>query len=449
MAEHSNVSMPVPHQQQFIEAFLRPDSPQHHLLIAPPGMGKTHAASAIVERLAATGQASHVLVLSPAPLRAQWTSVLNSASPSVPAVPVDRRVFRELQASVPVGTLPWDDAPVAVMSLELLRHTDVYNALISQEWDLVIVDECDQIKIVEGHRGMAKVDGQAVLRQLVEHKRVQRLLLMTTTPKVEARYVPDLAVTEWRSQSAPIQATELPYRPADDEARFMNALNDFLHRELAGDTAEQVRKIVQKLAESSVFSVEPTLLAMSDDLAGNTASDPEPADSPEDGLPCEVSARLPWRDRSVAMQEVESLLAMLDDVRTDSKLQVLLHAVQEQRQIHPDGEGLCIASRYARTASYLHSALTDAGIEALLATHRADADRIAAIDGFRANRRCLVVTCSGLLGIEIPEARTLIVYDDVSEPALEQLAGRFNRFGRREPLAVMKMCRKAPPEVGS
>jgi ERCC4-related helicase len=444
MSEHTKGTVTVPYQAAFVEQFVRPGSPFHHLLVAPPGTGKAHTACTIVERLATMGQARHVLVLAPAPLRAQWAAALASTDIAGPVVALDRQVFRELQAAVPIGRLPWEQAPVVVMSLELARHADVFEAVVAQAWDLIIVDECHRIKVIADQRQGIKVDDTALLRQLIEQKRVRRLLLMTATLGKETSYVPNLAVTQWHVAHAAYQLTELVYFPDADEMRFVTVLNQFLDSELVGDSADVVRGIVRCRAESSVFSVEPALLRWLEELRGGPAEAMtlNAADEVGDGEPESTEPLLVWRDTIAAVERIQQLLSMLDAVQSDAKLRALLQLIEERRRSSPVQEVVCVVTLYARTALYLHSALVDAGIVAGRATgDMTGEERVRAIHDFRARGGVLVATYSFLEGIEMPEARTVIAYDILAPAAMEQVIGRFNRYGRREPLTVIAMRR--------
>jgi len=445
MSEHSKIHVNLPYQAEFIEAFVRSSLPAYHLLVAPPGTGKTHAACAIVERLVTMGQALHVLVLAPAALRAQWASRLESAGVKVPALAVDRQVFRELQASVPVGQLPWSKAPFVVLSLELLHHADVYEAVVGQYWDLVIVDECHRIKVVADQRQGKKFDGTAILRQLIDENRVQRLLLMTATPGERGSYVPGLAVTQWQLSLPSFRGIELLYEPDTDEQNFLQALDRFLQAELIGQTARSIRQVILAQAESSIFCLEPQLLYWMEKLE-RSASQMEVAgrsDLADDGVESDQPAGLAWRDPAASVAGLRSLLQMLDKVQSDAKLQALLRVVQEQREAHDGQANACVVTKMNKTAWYLHSALQNAGENSLRLQRDLNPDEVrSTIERFRSHGGVLVAVPSSLQGVELPEVHTVISYDHLTSPTMELVLGRFNRIGRSRPLTVFVMRRR-------
>jgi hypothetical protein len=282
------------------------------------------------------------------------------------------------------------------------------------------------------------------LRQLVLQGRVRRLLLMTATPRHELELLPDLAVTEWPALPVSYKVRSLSYVPADDERHFLQALYSFLDSELLGDHVACVRAFVQSRAESSVFSLEPVLLRWQDELSTGCGGMRADAD---DEI-CETEERadelaLSWRDVARAVNGIQHLLAVLDAVQTDAKLDVFLEEVRAIRGQNPGQDSLCVMTAYARTAIYVQSALAAAGWAAAAVTgDLPEIDRLDAIEGFRQRGGVLVVTYGSIFGVELPETRNVMVYDALAPAAMEQALGRFTRPGRREPLHVTVLQRQ-------
>ena len=89
-------------QADFAASFFDTDSSTFQLLAAPPGTGKTYVSVAIAAELVAR-QSKRILILSPNMILCeQWTERLGDIS-TIPVVLVTRRVFREMEAALPIG----------------------------------------------------------------------------------------------------------------------------------------------------------------------------------------------------------------------------------------------------------------------------------------------------------------------------------------------------------
>jgi hypothetical protein len=272
---------------------------------------------------------------------------------------------------------------------------------------------------------------------------------MTARSDVQTSFPPQLAVTSWEHLArSPYSLVQLIYEPLPDEVRFRAALDEFLNAELTGDVTATTRGVLRRQCESSVFSVEPTLLQWLDELQDKSAATspaPDADDAESDEQP--VIPALAWRDRDAAAQHLRDLLSMLDTVLSDAKLQALLQFVKYH--LAQPGNAVCVVTLYARTALYLHSALGDIGIAAVRATGELpDSERFQAIQDFQSRGAVLVTTYSALRGIEVSNTTLAVLYDRLTPEATEQVIGRFNRYGRQVPLTVVKVSEKSDEPHG-
>src|SRR5262249_44519311 len=140
-----------------------------HLLLAPPGTGKSWAGAAVVAEMVRT-ESKRVLVLVPAPLRIQWVDSVLQLVPEAQVRAVDQKGYRELVASSPAGESPWSAAGIYVLGTEFAKKEDIAVSLTSVHWDLVIVDEA--------HR-LASPQRSAFMKRLFQAGVVSRLLMLT------------------------------------------------------------------------------------------------------------------------------------------------------------------------------------------------------------------------------------------------------------------------------
>jgi superfamily II DNA or RNA helicase len=110
------------------------------LLADDVGLGKTIQAGLIVSELRALGAAERVLIITPAGLRDQWADELSERF-NIEGAVLDAQTLRRSTAVLPVGLSPWQTAPVAIVSIDYLKRTEVLAAASACRWDVVVVDE--------------------------------------------------------------------------------------------------------------------------------------------------------------------------------------------------------------------------------------------------------------------------------------------------------------------
>ena len=129
----------LPHQLEPALAILR-GLGTRLLLADEVGLGKTIQAGLIVAELFARGSIERVLVLTPPGLREQWLEELADRF-AIDASGVDGHTLRQRAASLPVGVNPWATLTTAVASIDYVKRPEVFPAVSSCRWDLVVADE--------------------------------------------------------------------------------------------------------------------------------------------------------------------------------------------------------------------------------------------------------------------------------------------------------------------
>ncbi|HEY8550997.1 MAG TPA: DEAD/DEAH box helicase [Vicinamibacterales bacterium] len=135
------------------------------------GLGKTVQAALIARDLRERQPSAAILVVVPAGLREQWQTELRERA-GIEAVLVDADRLRALAAGLPVGATPWSLLPVAIVSLDFVKRTEVRHGLRTRRWDLLIVDEA--------HLLTAGTDRHAALDEIAS--RSLRVVMLTATP---------------------------------------------------------------------------------------------------------------------------------------------------------------------------------------------------------------------------------------------------------------------------
>ena len=224
----SRLSGLLPYHVEFINRFLDPDASPFWHLIAPPGSGKSLMASALIGEMFSSHDAERVLVLVPAMLSSQYAYMLRDELQSMPVIQVDRKFFRELEASAPPKTNPWPQPIIAVVSLDLAKRPEIAQSLIAAKWDLVLVDQAHSLA---GQRA-------ALLDEMLRAAAIGRLLLLGVTDEGASKVpIPGLVTWNWYQRIADLSGAASPsmaivlhvveYERSPSEVDFLRKLRDF------------------------------------------------------------------------------------------------------------------------------------------------------------------------------------------------------------------------------
>jgi SNF2 family DNA or RNA helicase len=160
----------LPHQLEPAMAILR-GLGTRLLLADDVGLGKTIQAGLIVSELLARGSIDRVLVLTPPGLRDQWRHELAERF-AIEAPIADGHALKRLGATLPIGFNPWQAVPSAIASIDYVKRLEIFPAVASCRWDLVIVDEA--------HACAGDSDRRAVAHALAA--RAAYVVLLSATP---------------------------------------------------------------------------------------------------------------------------------------------------------------------------------------------------------------------------------------------------------------------------
>ncbi|WP_274433974.1 DEAD/DEAH box helicase [Alicyclobacillus sp. ALC3] len=154
--EHVQGFTPLPHQIETAARVIR-DLRGRAILADEVGLGKTIEAGLVMKEYQLRGLARKMLVLTPASLVLQWTRELNEK-------------FR-LGAFAQRNEWSWTQYDVLVASLDTAKRDPHRSALLSNEWDLVVVDEAHKLK-------NSRTRNWQVVNQIPN----KYMLLLTATP---------------------------------------------------------------------------------------------------------------------------------------------------------------------------------------------------------------------------------------------------------------------------
>lgn len=469
----------LPFQAEFVESFTRPGSAPHHLLIGPPGTGKTVVTAHILARLRDAQPGRRILVLTPGPLLEHQGSVLCETMGAEDVQIIDRRRYRELEADTPVGSPLWPDDVVAVMSVDFAKQDDISDALGMVEWDLVVIDESHTLT---GRRA-------DLLRRLLQSKKVKRLLLVTADSSAPPPdWLPQLSTTNWRpivdrllsERRASVNREVVAVSYTRQEIVVFEKLGQFLAQLAATSAAALLQQTLLSRARSSFYALEASLLRLRLQLTSQSGNEvlemafrqalaegvaPEEfwneflnefsqveAEASTAASAAQSGTGAGWheqiRDLDTMVARLDDLVAGLEGVDTDSKLGVLLKLLQDRKTT--EGELFTVAlSNHAATVVYLRSALSDRGFKTVGLTGSVPlSERVELLGQAVASGGLLLATPTVLEGMDVRPAASCIFYDVPPNPdRVEQAIARMGSLGRDRSLDVFLFDDTAQAEL--
>ena len=438
----------LPHQAALVETVLDPSNKRITLLDWDVGLGKTVTLVALAGRLLREEPTARVLFVGPtASVKSQVVDRLRRDG--IANMPLDRYRFREMLDSPTSGAL-WPTGTVVVLTYAFARQPDIRDCLVESHWDLLILDE------VRAFRGA----NERLLTKLGAS--AQRVVVATATPHAAlySAFPPaDVCVVACRRGQVVDQdgvSLDRVPRPLLQETRFPLTSAELHLRQTVHDLARQLfshsrtgpyawrAMLLLQSLESSQAALERVLLSRRDDLLQDEEwSDidkaPEIGLSLDDDLGQDLDKSQDRSSSSRVSDATERALEEIEAISEDSKLgafQVLLNTINKPGQ---PCKRICVVTEYLATLYYLAAAMEDQGTDAHLFHGGMSAvDRQQSLARFVERGGVLAATRALMTeGLDVPEVSDLVLYDSPLNPvSLQQLLGRFDRFGRVAQLHV-------------
>jgi hypothetical protein len=432
----------LPHQQALVDGFFNNPTERGFVAQWDVGLGSVWTIAHIIKNFIAANLSSRVLVLSPKVLTEQTHYHL--AAIGLQADLVDRFRFRAMEDQESSSTPIWRNGGIYVLGTDFAKQDDIATSLGAVEWDLLIVPEAQQI------RGQK----ERFVKKLVESSPAIRVLLLTL-PGVDN--LPNLGIEQWNKttvrHSEVVDATgrrifDLPapilrsaeYRLDAAECRLQDAVAEVVKLLGQGGTiSELLGSSIENSMRSSVSALEGVIHRLRNRLTHETFDAfPEVnqlnEETDADDLPILVHAT----DNRPVLTALERCLAELESISGDSKLKGLTHLLMESQKRESSPRTTCIHTKYRATLSYIQTALDELGF-ATFALHGSlnVSERFKVLDEFQNHGGILIATTAVMEGLNMPKVESLIMYDlPKSRLILQQILGRFQRYGRSVPLKI-------------
>jgi superfamily II DNA or RNA helicase len=152
---------PLPFQLEPALAFLGGDTVRA-LVADGVGLGKTVQAGLLVAELLARQPDAHVLIVTPAPLRAQWQDELSTRF-GIRVHAADADSLQRWSIGAAQSIAPWASWSPVIVSIDFLKRPEVLRSLEPLVWDLVVFDEAHHLASAsDRHRAASAVARQAL-----------------------------------------------------------------------------------------------------------------------------------------------------------------------------------------------------------------------------------------------------------------------------------------------
>jgi superfamily II DNA or RNA helicase len=431
----------LPHQIALVDTVLNPASKRVLLLRGDVGLGKSIALVALARRLLQQRPAARALILVPRAMRRQFVEMLRDGG--TPTLLVDRYQFREMLDSTTEGEI-WPRGVVSVLSRDFAKQPDILESLARTHWDLVIADEA---------HGFTGTRAETLRRLGASTERI--VLATATLPDLErTRVFPaeDVTVVEWQrdqivdhsgklfgSTPRPI-LHQVPFCPTPTELALQETMRHLCSvlEEVAQPQGWITKSILRSL-QSSPPAVEGVLRRLMASLSANSdlKNPPEFVEEevPEDGLKFQFRRSTADDASRIAGQALKDI----EEMSVDSKLHALGELLNHITETKTSSQRICILTDYLATLFYLAAEIDGRGMGCvLLHGEMSVQDRQRALMSFAIGEGVLVATRAVMTeGITLGDTTDLVLYDiPRGKIVLQQVLGRFDRFGRRTQLSV-------------
>jgi len=436
----------LPHQLEPAIAILR-GLGTRLLLADEVGLGKTIQAGLVASELLTRGVIERVLVLTPAGLREQWLQELADRF-AIDARGVDGPFLRHLAATLPIGVNPWRTLATAVASIDYVKRPEVFPAVASCRWDLVILDEAhacaaDSDRRVAAH-ALAAAAPYVLLLSATPHNGDRESFDALCAIGVGPAESPLLVFHRTRTDAGIGTARRIHIvrvRPSRDEgrmhamlARYADAVRadqhargvdvwlalSVLHKRALSSAWSLARSLERRLAalsaESEILSTQ-IALPLGDRQGELIAADEAPV------WPADLRLSDPARERRLLTALHQSARAASTGETKIARLATLLRRAGQSAVVFTEYRDtlLHVRQSLARPARVLHGGLTRDERSEVLESFTRDPYGLllatdAAAEGLNLHHHCRLV-----VNLELPW----------NPMRLEQRIGRVDRIGQR------------------
>lgn len=404
------------------------------LLCDEVGLGKTIEAGLILLELIVRGLVRSVLILTPPGLVGQWNAEM-AGKFRQEFITSDEETFRA------GGPETWQRHQRIIASLALAKREPHASAILSREFDLLIVDEAHHLR-----------NRQTRACQFVRQIRKRYCLLLTATPvqnhleelhTLVSLLAPGQIGTLKQFRHQHLERSD-PLVPRDP-SRLRVLLSEVMIRNRRSTSGIRFTR-----RYAATLRVEPSAeeRALYQEVSRQVRLHYRSTSGAQ---------RMMWRGLQVALgsspQAAASTLRTLAKSQSDAESFLILAQRAEQvtrsaklarliELVQSTGEKLIVFTQYHATLSTIVAALEDAGLQpAVYHGQLTRRQRDAAVEQFRTQAPVLVSSESGSEGRNLQFCSSIVNFDLPWNPMrIEQRIGRISRIGQAHEVYVWNLC---------
>jgi superfamily II DNA or RNA helicase len=441
-AQHAAINV-LPFQLEPALALVRGHA-SRFLLADEVGLGKTIQAGLMLAELLERGWCERALIVTPAGLRQQWADELRHRFKTQAAV-IDAASLAALADRAPFDVNPWTLERVAITSIDFAKQPEVLRGLVSQLWDVLIVDEAHHAMVAS-----LRYDAVNALATRARH-----VMLLTATPHAgdDRAYRALCAIGEVPGDDPILlfrrtreaaglprsrRAHLLPVRLTPDGMEMHRLLDGYLARlwKIAREPGKHDAQLVAMVLAKRAFSSARSLaVSLERRLAGLSGEPDRPVqtslpfgfeDDASDEAPMPIAPAFERADEERAV--LERLIEQARRAGTgERKMQALRRLVRRVR------EPIVVFTEYRDTLDAIRDAI--GGLRRITTLHggQTPLERRESLQAFTTgNADVMIATDAGSEGLNLQDHCRLVVNLELpwNPIRLEQRIGRVDRIGQ-------------------
>ncbi len=394
------------------------------------GLGKTVETGIVMKELIAKGLAERVLILTPASLVNQWKEEMAA------------KFNEEFITHEDPDFKGFDEHDKIISSIDTAKLDKHIPDIISQDWDLTVVDEAHYLKNRNTQR-----------YRLMETLFTRYMLMLTATPMQNSLKElfnlihlirPGLLGSEAHFQRSFMGDTQgrkllnardlqkllreimIRNRRSETGLKFPNR-NVETHRIVASDEEYRLHEhLIDFIRDHYEGSFHLPLITLQREVASST-----------DALVATLENMIEG-DAIENVKAWERLVEHAKEVKTNAKADFMANLCERM------DDKVIIYTQFRKTQDLLMRRLADADVSAVAFNGSMNQkQKVAAIEQFRGDTQVLVCTDSGSEGLNLQFAHVLVNYDLPWNPMrVEQRIGRVHRIGQENDVVILNLTVK-------
>lgn len=394
------------------------------------GLGKTVEAGIIMKELIAKGLAERVLILTPASLVNQWKEEMRA------------KFKEEFISHDDPGFEGFDAHDKIISSIDTAKLDKHVPDIISQDWDLTVVDEAHYLKNRNTQRYrlmetlftrylmmLTATPMQNSLKELFNLIHLVRPGLLGSEAHFQRSFMGDTQgrkLLNARDLQKLLREVMIRNRRSETGLKFPSR-NVETHRIVASDEEYRLHDhLIDFIRENYTGAFHLPLITLQREVASSSEALVATLENMMEG------------DMIDSVEAWERLVKHASEVTTNAKADFVANLIERM------DDKVILYTQFRKTQDLLMRKLKEGDVEAVAFNGSMNPkQKAAALEKFRGDTQALVCTDSGSEGLNLQFAHVLINYDLPWNPMrVEQRIGRVHRIGQQNDVVILNLTLK-------